>query len=435
MTRGLVAGRWDARDWTAPGAAHHARRTGLPVLAALLVALAVAFAGGPACAQAVRGDTRAFTVRDVQVDRTAVSAAAAREAALLDGQRAALRRLLQRLVPQAEYAQLPNLSDSRIRDLVQNYEVQSERTSAVRYIAALTYRFKPDDVRTLLRNAGLPFAETYAKPYLVLPVLRQQGVTLLWDTPNPWRDAWNRLPPADGLAPLVLPKGDLTDTSEINADQAHSGDAQRLAAIARRYGVAGVYVADAELDTPDGKPATLQVSLIAYGGAGEQTLVDSYAQSSGEDIDAFLQRAALAMSNEVEERWKSGQLLQFGHQATLAVLVNFDDIGQWVAVRRRLADLAIIRSTDLVSLTRRQAVLNLVYIGDDNQLRLALAQRDLELVPAPGAAAPPSDQTSPPTDGSAAATEAGPPGTEAGGGPMWQLTLTGAASSAAPSRP
>jgi hypothetical protein len=415
MTRQSAAPATARDTRVAPGT----RFTGLGLL---LLLLALAFAGAPAQAQAVRGDTAAFTVRDVQVDRTAVSAAVAREAALLDGQRAALRWLFERLVPQAQYGRLPRVSDSRISDLVQNYEVQSERTSAVRYIATLTFRFKPDDVRTLLRSAGLPFAETYAKPYLVLPVLRQQYVTLLWDTPNPWRDAWNRLPPADGLVPLVLPKGDLADTSDINADQAHNGDEQRLAAIARRYGVAGVYVADADLDASDTGRATLQVSLIAYGGASEQTLVDSYAQGAGEDMDAFLQRAALAMTNEIEERWKNGQLLQFDHEATLSVLVNYDDLSQWVAIRRRLADLAVIRRTDLVALTRRQAVLNIVYIGDDGQLRLALAQQDLELVPA--TAAPQTDEPG--------TTSAASPASGGASAPMWQLTMTDAGAAAQP---
>lgn len=399
-----------------------------PAICGVLVCVAVALASGPLSAQTARGDSAAFTVRDVPVDRTAVSAAAAREAALLDGQRAAFRRLLQRLVPQANYGRLPALSDAQISDLVQNYEVQSERTSAVRYIATLTYRFKPDDVRTLLRNASLPFAETYAKPFLVLPVLREEGVDLLWDSPNPWRDAWGRLPPVDGLAPLVLPTGDLVDIQAINGAQAHSGDDQRLTAVARRYGVSGVYVAEAELETAAGAPTALHVSLIGYGGAaGEQTIVDSYAPNPGEDLNAFLQRIALAVTNEIEERWKGGQVLQFDHEATLTVVVNYDDISQWVGIRRRLDDLALIRRTDLVSLTRSQAVVDISYIGDDSQLRLALAQRDLALVPV-GPAEPLSSDDAP----------GGPPAAapNTSSAPMWQLTMTGTTSNpAAPSQP
>jgi Uncharacterized protein conserved in bacteria (DUF2066) len=372
-----------------------------------LIVLAIGMSVRQLAAQPARGEAPAFTVRNVTVDRTAASAAAAREAALVDGQRSAFRRLLERLVPRSEYRRFPGLSDSRLSDLVQNFEVQNERTSAVRYIATLTYRFRPDDVRTLLRNANLPFAETLAKPHLVLPVLRQQGTALLWDDPNPWRAAWARLAPFDGLAPLVLPKGDLADTAQLSADQALNGDDATLTALARRYGVAGIYVVDAALDASDGGRSTLQVSLSGYGDAtGEQTTVESYAANPGEGDDALLLRAATGVAHGIEERWKSEQLLQFGRDAKLTVLIRYDDISQWAAIRRRLADLAMIRRTDVLTLSRRQAVVDLVYIGDDNQLRQALAQRDLQLAPL---AAAPAEQGS----GDAA--------------PSWQLRLTAAA--------
>jgi hypothetical protein len=173
-------------------------------------------------------------------------------------------------------------------------------------------------------------------------------------------------------------------------------------------------VADAELDAPDGGPAVLQVSLVGYAGAsGEPTLIDSYTARPGEGMNAFFARAAAAVTSEIEERWKGGQLLQFDHEAILTVLVNYDDISQWVGIRRRLSDLALIRRTDLVSLTRRQAIVDIVYIGDDNQLRLALAQRDLALVPSAAGALAAADT---------------PPTADSAPGPAWQLTMTGSKS-------
>jgi hypothetical protein len=323
-----------------------------------------------------------FTVRDVNVDRASSTAAAAREVALVDGQRAAFRRLFERLVPRSEARRLPNVLDSRIGDMVENYEVQNERTSAVRYIATLTYRFRPDSVRSLLRNAGIPFAETYAKPYLVIPVLRQSGLTLLWDDPNPWRAAWGRKPPSDGLAPYILPRGDLADISSINAEQARRGDENRLNAIARRYGAAGALVADAEVTTGDNGRANLQVTLSRFGGViGDPVVVESYAADANEDSDALMLRAATEITRGVEERWKNDQLLRFGNETKLTVAVDYNDITEWVAIRQRLADLAVIRRSDIVSQTRREAVVDLVYSGDESQLRVVLAQRDLELAP------------------------------------------------------
>jgi len=333
----------------------------------------------------------------VTVDRSAATAAAAREAALIEAQRTAFRRLLERLIPRSEYRRLPSMADPRIGDLVENFEVQSERTSAVRYIGTLTYRFRPDGVRTLLRNADIPFAETYAKPYLVLPVFRQSGLTLLWDDPNPWRNAWGKRPPPDGLAPYILPRGDLQDVSDINAEQARRGDDTRLRAIANRYGAAGVLVADAELVTSDTGRTLLQVNLSRSGSIiGDQTVVESYAAEPGEDADALMYRAAGEIARGVDERWKTEQLLRFGSEATLTVAVDYQTLAEWVAIRQRLSELTMIRRSNVMSLTRSEAVVELVYLGDENQLRSVLAQRDLELAPV----------------------------TVADSGPQWRLTLS-----------
>ncbi len=338
----------------------------------------------PARAQPA-GPSPAFMVRDVAVDRTATTAAAAREGALIEGQRVALRRVLERLAPRTEYRRLPTVSDTRIADLIENLEVQEERTSSVRYIATLTFRFRAADIRTLLRNAGIPFAETVAKPALVLPVLRRDGLVLLWDEQNAWRDAWSRVPLAQGLAPLVQPRADLADISDINAVQASRGDDRRIAAIAGRYGVAGAVVSEATIESNAAGRPTLQVSVSRYGVASpEQTILESYTAEANEDETALLQRAAVTTARGIEERWKNEQLLQFGQEGKLTVLVTYADIRDWVAIQLRLGEVTQVRGSDIVTLTKSEAVVTLSYIGDDSQLRLALAQRDLDLAPASG---------------------------------------------------
>ncbi len=362
---------------------------GRSVLGLLGLALALVGASLPALAQQ-RTDFPAYTVRDVKVDRTAATAAAARDAALLEGQRIALRRLIERLTPRTEQRRLPNLNDARIGDLIENLEVQEERSSTVRYIASLTFRFRPDEIRNLLRNASVPFAETVAKPYLVLPVLRRDGLTLLWDESNTWRAAWGRVPQNDGLAPLVLPRGDLSDISDINAEQALRGENARLRALVVRYGVNGVLVADGTFDATGTRP-TLQVSVSRYSGIiPEQTIVESYTAEANEDEGALMQRAATAIARTLEDQWKNEQLLQFGREEKLTVAVGYDDVKDWVNIQRRFGELTLIRRSDVVSLTKHEAIVDLTYIGDENQLRQALAQRDLELAPVTVAGSPAS---------------------------------------------
>jgi hypothetical protein len=59
--------------------------------------------------------------------------------------------------------------------------------------------------------------------------------------------------------------------------------------------------------------------------------------------------------------------------------VPITGLPDWVAVSDRLAAVAAIQKTDLLALDRRQAQVSIRYVGDLAQLRLALAQRNLDL--------------------------------------------------------
>jgi hypothetical protein len=331
-------------------------------------------------------DPEVFTVRGVAVDATADSAIEAREQALAAGQGAALNRLLERLTLASDRQKLPVLGTDRINDLVKDFEVSDEKTSAVRYLASLTVRFKPDVVRTFLREHGVGFAESPSKALLVLPVMEVVGALALWDDPNPWREAWNRLPPSDGLVPLVRAKGDLQDVAIIGAEQAVRGDANRLAAIAGRYGAADVLVVRAGMRYPEGAMIQsssgpwLQVTLSRIGVAPlEQTRVEAFYPETGETTEALLLRAAQGIATQVQEEWKRNNRLRFDTGDELNVDVPLSSLAQWLEIKAKLETVPFIRRTNLTFLSRKGARLRLNFIGDEEQLRLTLIQNDLVL--------------------------------------------------------
>src|SRR3546814_140056 len=191
-----------------------------------------------------RGDM--FTVSDVAVDVTAGTAAAAREQAFVDGQRKAFRILLDRLGADATRIDPETLPESQMTQVLQGFQVDQESTSAGRYVATLTYQFRPEEVRRLLQGQGIAFTETRSKPVVVIPIYRSDAGTRLWDSPNPWLDAWLDFPGGERLVPLVVPFGDLQDIRDVRAENALSGDRAALQAIADRHGAGSAPVAGAE---------------------------------------------------------------------------------------------------------------------------------------------------------------------------------------------
>lgn len=342
-----------------------------------LVALCVA----PAISVAADDGPDVFTVLDVKVDVTAKAAAAARVLARAEGHKAAFRRLITRLVPRDRHAGVPEIDADGIAALVRDFEVDEEKTSHVRYLGKLKFRFKKQAVRNFLKSAGVQFAETRSKPLLVLPVYRAAGVYLLWDNPNPWRAAWAALPPADGLVPMILPAGNLADVNDISPRQAVDGDADRLRAITRRYRTAGTVLALASLgrDRARRRPV-LEVTVTRFATIGEdRTIVRSFTAKPGMDVNALIGEAARAMSARIEEDWKLDNLLRFDRRGELVAVVPVKGLPDWVAMERKLSGIAFVRNSELVSLSRREATVRLRFLGDEEQLALALAQRDVSL--------------------------------------------------------
>lgn len=345
----------------------------------VLILLAIGLAAPSPAAAAAVADV--FTVLDVRVDTTAKTAAAARKIALADGHRQAFARLLARLVPNHMQDRVPRTSAADLAEMIRDFGIDEEKTSPVRYLATLRVRFKRSAVRGLLRHAEVPFAETPSKPVLVLPVYRRAGALLLWDRSNGWRQAWAALPPGDGLVPMILPEGVLADINDIGPEQALRAETARLEAIARRHGAADILLASARLRAGGSAAATvLQVDVSRFGPVGEaRTVVRSFMAGDGETETALLERAALAVRTEVEELWKRDNLLRFGDTRELTAVTRLSGLADWVEVRRRLSQVAFVQSSDLLGLSRIEATVRLSFIGDEKQLVLALAQRDLSL--------------------------------------------------------
>ncbi len=352
-----------------------------PPVRSLFVGFCLLAAGLAGLGPAAKADVEVYKVSRIQVDVTADTATSAREAALAQGHREAYQRLMARLVLDEDRADVPNLGQRDIAQLIQDFSVVNEKTSAVRYLAELTFRFKPDEVRNLFRTYRLRFTETRSKPLLVLPIfLTEAGEVLLWEEANLWAFAWAERDLTEELVPLLIPLGDLGDVAAIDVQRAVAGDSGALSDIALRYGAEGVLVAQAGLvgDPADGG-ARLDVVADRYDDSAWRIYADSIVQSQPGGVEVLFDPAIEAVVASAQADWKAANNLSFDDQRMLSAIVPVTELGDWLEVRKRLTDIASIVRMDLVYMTRQYAQVDIAFIGDEEQLSRALAQSDLAL--------------------------------------------------------
>lgn len=320
-----------------------------------------------------------FTISGVPVDGRGGTITEARSNGLRDGQIEALDRLYRRLVPRAYQANLPVLPSREAIDLVRDFSVSNERTTSGRYLADMTARFRLDSVRSVLRFAGVPFAETVSKPVAIVPAYQESIVseTVIWSDSNLWMDAWVQLPGAEGLVPRQLPFGDLEDLSMLRAEDAIARDVDRLTAWAGRYGADDVVIAKASLLGGLGAES-IRVTLFFTRTGAERSL--DVPATGGQTWSQLFSDAATEAWALIEDEWKRENMLRFDVTGQITALVPLNSLEDWLTVRSRLDKVPLIDRHELQAITRDRAQVTLYYLGDEDQLKLAMAQSDLGFV-------------------------------------------------------
>jgi len=333
------------------------------------------YSGGAAWAQA----GAVYTATGIDVDVTG-DVATLRDQAVLQGQRLGLQKVLAQIAPSDRVQALTLPSDDVISTWVQDFEIEQEKASATHYIGRFTFRFLADPVQQFLAGNNVAFAQAQTKRLLVLPIYTDEtGNSTLWGPANLLMLPWGAKAPNVSLVPLVLPSGDISDSTALSATQALGGDTQRLAALAQRYGAAEVMVTEVKAAPvgPDGMQS-FAVSATRYG-RGATTQFNDTVSGDPATLEALLGQTADHTINWVQGQVRETNLVDASRQTAMMVDVPLTSLKQWVDIKKQLGGVPSLKSVRLVTLTKAMAVLDIAFLGDVPQFQRQLAQQDLAL--------------------------------------------------------
>ncbi|MEL7490087.1 MAG: DUF2066 domain-containing protein [Pseudomonadota bacterium] len=394
-----------------------------------LLVFALVVSGGAGSAFAQNEDV--FVVPRVPVQAQADTAREAKNIAQSQGRRRAMDILLRRLTVEDDWVYLPKLRSGVEADagpspdgkapiaittetllaLESGFVVYGEKSSSKTYRALITYRFKPEEVRRLLRASRIPYSEAQTRTALVLPVLQTDSAVYLWEPNNPWMAAWKARPYTHELTPMTAPLGDLEDSARITARQALALNEARLKALAEHYSVSQVIVAHARLRQQEGKD---QVSVRLINGyresgalapndelgelleqettpAAARTPANNFAADVGDVLgQAFLSEAsgnfpmlaerAIELSiAKYSKGWKARTLIDYGAEAILDSTAFFGSIQEWAKIRSALVETPLVGSVQVSALSKRGAEMRMRVFGDPSRLVTALESQGLTL--------------------------------------------------------
>lgn len=345
-----------------------------------------------AAAHAENGDDKVFTIGNYPVEARAADAVTAKERAIAEGQQAAFRSLLKRLVPVTAYGRLSELRDTNASSFITGFSVRSERNSTTEYIASYDFTFQAGAVREFLEAEGIPFLDRQAEPLTLIPVYRpppdaeaQSGSFSEARGSDAWLYAWKALDLSNALTPVALTPL-RKDTPHETVQAVLDGDVGAARRLGADYQARLLVLAILE---PEASGARIRVTLAGYDAAGMFVLARSY-RLHGTDLAYTAEAAAVTSLGIIEGRWKAvanrheSQRMNAGPAAGvpgggLRIAVEFANMTQWQVISRQLAQTPNVSDLEVEGLSARGARISLRYPAGPERLATALAEYGLAL--------------------------------------------------------
>ncbi|HJU30996.1 MAG TPA: DUF2066 domain-containing protein [Hyphomicrobiaceae bacterium] len=348
----------------------------------LALALAATVAVSLSTGAGAAADDSVFTVANYPVEARADNAVAAKTKALAEGQQAAFRSLLKRLVPVTSYQRLRQLRQVSAGEMIEGVSVRSERNSTTDYIASLDFSFQANAVRDLLNREGIPFTDEQASTLILVPLWRSPGAPPAEHAA--WTNVWKGLDLEHTLTPAKL-QGLKREISPQAVNALAEGDGNAIRGLVAAYGNELVLVAVAEQDMPARR---LHVALAGRDAVGAFLLKRAYRLDPA-DPGYASEFAAVVSLGILEGRWKSMRSAGGGgarlsasapsSESGFMIAVAFQGMSEWQDISRRLSAAPGIEDLDVAGLSARGARVSLRYPGGPERLAEVLAQQGLSL--------------------------------------------------------
>lgn len=324
---------------------------------------------------------KVYTVANYPVEAVAENAVAAKQKALADGQQAAFRSLLKRLMPVTAFQRAKQFASVEAAELVDSVRVRSERNSATEYLANYDFTFRAKSIRDLLRREGIPFTDEQAPVTVLIPVSQAAGgAPASAGDQAAWTNNWRGLDLENSLTPIKV-EALRKDVAHAMVAAAISGDPGASRSLAILYKAERLLVAVTE---PDAATGRLAVTLAGRDAVGPLFLKRQYRVDPA-DPGYARELASVVGLRTLEGRWKAVHTRGGGETAgapgdtDFLISVEFRGMAEWQDISRKLSAMPGVDELDVAGLSARGARVTLRYADGAQRLSEELAQRGLSL--------------------------------------------------------
>jgi hypothetical protein len=327
----------------------------------------------------------AYTVNDVIASGSGKSPSQARTNAVTSAQRNAFLILLDRLGIDSSTAS--SIDDAAISDMVASQQILGEKVAGNNYSATLNLSFSESFVKHYLgkKVAAAEDKKETANSYLIVPVKLIKNQSLIWETNNDWKVAWENILKANKVSYLKLAKGEIDDIATITpsaVDNPHFTDFEQLL---NKYKTDGLMLVYFDFDSIENKvnivlqniqkfnTTKTKLDFVNVNQLSPEDLVNKVAEKTFDYIASIVDKDGVRSSPLT-----APTTIQTGI-STYQIDILIYGLDDWLKVKNKLENSNLVSQFRVESLSRDLVKIIVSYNNSNGDIINAFAKNNLYL--------------------------------------------------------
>lgn len=249
------------------------------------------------------------------------------------------------------------ITPDEISALVAGVSVANEKNTSVRYMADVTVRFKPKEIKAYLTERGVPFLDKEPPKMVIIPIVRENSTTLVFEEESPLFLSLRQTLPETDLHTFIVPVGDEFDKASITPEVLNGIDYTALDTLRAKYRAAMALIID--ITKTNNVYTVKTIGYPANPSAGSDI---AFAVSSrATNIPAVMTHIMKKTSDYLMRQLKAYHLNHDSAGAKITAVFNVSNLSEWHAIERRLKAFHFVDKADVKVLYKNSVFTELTF--------------------------------------------------------------------------
>lgn len=269
------------------------------------------------------------------------------------------------------------ITPEEIGALVEGVSVANEKNTPTRYLADVTVRFKPKAIKAYLTERQVPFLDKEPPKMVIVPVLHENGQTMVFDEQSPLFISLKQTSPTTNLHTFVVPVGDDADKVIITPDVLSGADYTALEALRTKYQTKMALIVDITKENNIYTVKTIGYPSNPAAGSDITFVVSSRASN----IPAVMTHIMKKTADYLVRQLKAYHLNHASAGGKITAMFNVSNLTEWNAVEKRLKAFNFVEKTDIKVLYKNQIFVELTFSENTQNALDKMASAGFMLMP------------------------------------------------------